>query len=131
MFIAASMEGAAHLRANSCPIKEWFGSGSNSYLPVRENLNNIQLLATPVLNRLFFAGEATSTTDPSTVHGAYLSGIRAAQGLDGDLSDLPPTRRRALGDASTAIRHRHSVARISIGVILPVCVRDDRRPMSE
>ncbi|HFF3686226.1 TPA: FAD-dependent oxidoreductase, partial [Legionella pneumophila] len=30
-------------------------------------------------NRLYFAGEATSTTDPSTVHGAYLSGIRAAE----------------------------------------------------
>ncbi|WP_258956738.1 FAD-dependent oxidoreductase [Legionella sainthelensi] len=29
-------------------------------------------------NKLHFAGEATSTIDPGTLHGAYLSGIRAA-----------------------------------------------------
>jgi monoamine oxidase len=35
-------------------------------------------LAAPATNRLFFAGEATHTTDFSTAHGAYESGIRAA-----------------------------------------------------
>ncbi|MEM7602437.1 MAG: FAD-dependent oxidoreductase, partial [Verrucomicrobiota bacterium] len=35
-------------------------------------------LAEPILNRLFFAGEATSSDYPSTVHGAYLSGLREA-----------------------------------------------------
>jgi monoamine oxidase len=35
-------------------------------------------LATPVDNRLFFAGEATSPNFFSTAHGAYLSGIAAA-----------------------------------------------------
>ncbi|MGE4221431.1 MAG: FAD-dependent oxidoreductase, partial [Alphaproteobacteria bacterium] len=34
-------------------------------------------LARPVGNRLFFAGEATSTEFFSTAHGAYFSGIRA------------------------------------------------------
>lgn len=33
-------------------------------------------LAEPILNRLFFAGEATNSDYPSTVHGAYLSGQR-------------------------------------------------------
>lgn len=36
-------------------------------------------LARPYDNRLFFAGEATHVTDFSTAHGAYLSGLRAAE----------------------------------------------------
>ena len=37
-----------------------------------------QRLAKPFDNRLFFAGEATHATDFSTAHGAYESGVRAA-----------------------------------------------------
>ena len=37
-----------------------------------------QRLARPFDNRLFFAGEATHATDFSTAHGAYESGVRAA-----------------------------------------------------
>jgi len=36
------------------------------------------ILATPVENRIFFAGEATSARFYSTVHGAWESGLRAA-----------------------------------------------------
>ena len=36
-------------------------------------------LAAPVDGRLFFAGEATHRTDFSTAHGAYESGVRAAE----------------------------------------------------
>lgn len=56
-----------------------FTRGSYSYLPVNVDKSVIDTLAQPVANRLYFAGEATSNTDPSTVHGAYLSGIRAAE----------------------------------------------------
>jgi monoamine oxidase len=35
-------------------------------------------LAAAVENRLFFAGEACSTHDFSTVHGAFLTGVAAA-----------------------------------------------------
>jgi monoamine oxidase len=38
-------------------------------------------LAAPVDGRLFFAGEATSPNFFSTAHGAYLSGIAAAEGV--------------------------------------------------
>ena len=38
-----------------------------------------QALATPVDNRLFFAGEATMPHSYATVHGAWLSGQRVAQ----------------------------------------------------
>ncbi|HET7675755.1 MAG TPA: NAD(P)/FAD-dependent oxidoreductase [Gammaproteobacteria bacterium] len=37
------------------------------------------VLAAPVDERLFFAGEACSTSDYSTAHGAYLTGIAAAE----------------------------------------------------
>ena len=36
------------------------------------------VLAAPVDDRLFFAGEACSVNDYSTAHGAYLTGIAAA-----------------------------------------------------
>jgi monoamine oxidase len=36
------------------------------------------VLAAPVENRLFFAGEACSRNDYSTVHGAFLTGVAAA-----------------------------------------------------
>ena len=36
------------------------------------------ILAAPVENRIFFAGEATHPTFYSTVHGAWESGVRAA-----------------------------------------------------
>jgi monoamine oxidase len=37
------------------------------------------ILARPYDNRLFFAGEATHPADFSTAHGAYFSGVRAAE----------------------------------------------------
>jgi monoamine oxidase len=40
-------------------------------------------LAAPVDGRLLFAGEACSTEDFSTAHGAYLSGVAAAEALLG------------------------------------------------
>ncbi|NEP59943.1 MAG: monoamine oxidase, partial [Symploca sp. SIO2G7] len=39
------------------------------------------ILAQPVDNLLFFAGEATSGNYPGTVHGAFLSGVQVASGI--------------------------------------------------
>jgi len=39
------------------------------------------VLAAPVDNRLFFAGEATSPNFFSTAHGAYISGVAAAEAV--------------------------------------------------
>ncbi|MCX2982515.1 FAD-binding protein [Halieaceae bacterium IMCC14734] len=36
-------------------------------------------LAAPIDNRIFFAGEATHSQHPATVHGAFLSGVREAE----------------------------------------------------
>lgn len=55
-----------------------FSRGAYSILPVGADTDDHAQLAKPASNRLHFAGEATSDTYPSTVHGAFLSGERAA-----------------------------------------------------
>jgi monoamine oxidase len=56
-----------------------FFQGAYSYAPVN-TLADRETLATPVENTLFFAGEATELTGHSaTVHGAIASGVRAAE----------------------------------------------------
>jgi monoamine oxidase len=49
-------------------------------------------LARPFENRLFFAGEATSASDFSTVHGAHDSGVRAADEVIAAAGLSPPHR---------------------------------------
>jgi monoamine oxidase len=57
-----------------------FSRGSYSYaLPGKADCR--AELAAPVNDRVFFAGEACSESDYSTAHGAYLTGIAAAEQL--------------------------------------------------
>lgn len=56
-----------------------FSFGSYSNLPVGTTARERTILAEPIRDRLFFAGEATSSEYPATVHGAFLSGIREAK----------------------------------------------------
>ncbi len=53
--------------------------GSYSYLTPGTSSKTLNILAKSVDSKLFFAGEATSSDYQATVHGAYLSGIRAAE----------------------------------------------------
>lgn len=55
-----------------------FALGSYSYLPPGATNDDRRALAAPVDHRLFFAGEATELLYPATVHGAIMSGRRAA-----------------------------------------------------
>jgi monoamine oxidase len=55
-----------------------FTRGAYAYVPVN-GLEQQQVLAQPVGNKLFFAGEATSVGHIGTVHGAIQSGQRAAR----------------------------------------------------
>lgn len=58
--------------------EEW-SKGGYSYVPVGAH-GARAVLAQPVEDRLFFAGEATAyDSNPATVHGAILSGQRAAR----------------------------------------------------
>ena len=56
-----------------------FSRGSHSFARVGATSADRRVLAAPVGPQLFFAGEATSEDHPSTVHGALLSGRRAAR----------------------------------------------------
>ncbi|OWY58531.1 hypothetical protein B7486_79465, partial [cyanobacterium TDX16] len=52
--------------------------GSYSYLAVGASPEDRAALAAPMDDVVFWAGEATEVDEPSTVHGALLSGWRAA-----------------------------------------------------
>jgi monoamine oxidase len=73
----------ASVRRNLRPLvaSDWtrtpaIGGGYSHALPGEANARLV--LARPFDGRLFFAGEATHTNDFSTAHGAYESGLRAA-----------------------------------------------------
>ncbi len=56
-----------------------FSYGSYSCLPPGATQKDIRRLAQPIEDRVFFAGEATHWDYNSTVHGAWLSGVREAE----------------------------------------------------
>jgi polyamine oxidase len=87
--IEKTMQNFRSLYGSSIPYPEsyintrWsedkFCYGSYSYVCTGASGNDYEVLALPVCNRLFFAGEATSSKFPASTHGAYLSGIREAE----------------------------------------------------
>lgn len=66
----------------------WIQGGYSCAVPGRAEARD--LIARPFDGRIFFAGEATHASDFSTVHGAFASGVRAAN-----------EARAALGGATT------------------------------
>ncbi|MCJ1451889.1 hypothetical protein MMC28_002229 [Mycoblastus sanguinarius] len=64
--------------------KDRFARGSYSYVGATSQPGDYEAMAAPV-GTLHFAGEATCATHPATVHGAYISGLRAASEVIDDL----------------------------------------------
>lgn len=60
-----------------------FSQGSYSFTKVGQRPEDRQRVAAPLSDTLYFAGEATHPTFSGTVHGAYETGIRAAQEIMG------------------------------------------------
>lgn len=77
MYGASTPEPTAMLRTRWQSNPYTFGS--YSYTAVGMELSDFDALAAPIQNRVFFAGEHTHRDYFSTAHGAYLSGIRAAE----------------------------------------------------
>ena len=77
----------ANLTLRRSHLTRWgadpFAQGAYSYVPVGTTAASFEALAAPV-GRLHFAGEATIAAHHSTVHGAYLSGLREGQRLVGE-----------------------------------------------
>ena len=76
-----------------------FALGAFSYLGVGSNPDQRDSLARPVADRVFFAGEATSRSQPGTVSGAWASGQRAAEEI---IDAADPTERIAVVGAGAA-----------------------------
>ena len=74
----------AEIRISRWVSDPWAG-GSYSYLGLGASADDRTVLAAPVNHTLFFAGEATHRDDPSSVHGAWWSGLRAARELLGEV----------------------------------------------
>lgn len=64
-----------------------FSLGSYSIMPPGSTSRDREALAESVADVLFFAGEATSSDYPATVHGAFLSGIKAAEEITSEFSE--------------------------------------------
>src|SRR5262245_38294281 len=63
--------------------------GTYSYIAVGASPEDIEALAAPVGDRLFFAGEATHREHWAAAHGAYVSGLREAARISGDPTIMP------------------------------------------
>lgn len=81
-----------------------FSRGSYSYLHVGASTDDHDLLGTPS-GRVQLAGEATWSDDPATVHGALLSGLRAAGRLLG--TEVEPL---SLADPLSTVSARATLA---------------------
>ncbi len=75
--------GDAVSRVDSWTVTRWheddYALGSYAYVPVGGAGFFYDAMARSVLDRLYFAGEATHRDHPGTAHGALMSGIRAAE----------------------------------------------------
>lgn len=85
MDVLTTMFGDAAQAPTEVTISRWlsdeFARGAYSFLPVGVAGAHRQVLAAPVGDRLRFAGEATHSAYPATVHGAWMSGVREAKAL--------------------------------------------------
>ncbi|UNB54461.1 NAD(P)/FAD-dependent oxidoreductase [Mycolicibacterium sp. YH-1] len=78
------------------PVNYWitrwgadpYALGSYSYVAAGATHEDHDAMATPVGGVLHLAGEATYSSEPATVHGALLSGHRAAERILGESIDL-------------------------------------------
>jgi monoamine oxidase len=76
-----------------------FAGGAYTYLPPGTSGVDCDVLAEPVENSLFFAGEATIKTLYGSVQGAYLSGLQAAQLI------IEPESRSIVASRNSSIYH--------------------------
>lgn len=66
-----------------------YARGSYTYVATGATPADLEALAAPVGDRLYFAGEATVRAHWACMHSAYVSGLREAARISGDASILP------------------------------------------
>jgi monoamine oxidase len=92
MTVLRTIYGAAIPDPTDFQITRWkadpFARGSYSYNAVNSTPAMRYTLAAPLNGRLFFAGEATERRYFGTAHGAYLSGLRAADEMETPILEI-------------------------------------------
>ncbi|KAK3769699.1 hypothetical protein RRG08_004950 [Elysia crispata] len=68
-------------------ISDSWSKGAATYPKVGSSPSMWDIFAEPICPGVYFAGEHTSFVDHGTVHGAYVSGLRAASQIMGDLCE--------------------------------------------
>lgn len=58
-----------------------FAYGSYSYVATGSSGDDYDIVSESIVDRVFFAGEATNKQYPATMHGAFLSGMREAANI--------------------------------------------------
>ena len=83
-------------RPTNALVTRWetdpWARGSYSYLAVGSTPADRDALRADVDDRLFFAGEATSSSYPATAHGALIEGRDAADRISSAISAAPHRR---------------------------------------
>lgn len=83
MTILRAMWGSDIPQPTNKVITRWnsdpFAKGAYSFIKVGSTIDDRETLAKSVSNRVFFAGEASSTDAAATTNGAYNTGLREAQ----------------------------------------------------
>ena len=97
-----------------------FARGSYSYLAKGSKPKDRDELAKPVMGRLFFAGEATDRDFSTTVHGALLSGQRAAK----EITNLNVGSVIVVGAGASGLAAAHKL--VSAGIDVTVVEARDR-----
>ena len=91
--VLQEMFGTAAVQPQHVECTRWgsdpFAMGSYAYIAVGTTPADLDVLAEPVDDRLFFAGEATVREHWATVHSAYVSGLREAARISGRREILP------------------------------------------
>lgn len=85
-----------------------YSFGAVSYVPAGGDPTQRDTLASPVLDRVFFAGEATDAAHPGTVLGAIDSGRRAGMGVIAAASD--PERVAVVGAGAAGVAAARTLA---------------------
>jgi hypothetical protein len=91
--VLREMFGDAVAEPRAVARSEWsidpYARGSYSYIAVGSSPTDLEALAEPVGETLFFAGEATHRGHWAAAHGAYASGLREAARITRDPGLLP------------------------------------------
>lgn len=101
-----------------------YARGAYACIGVDASPRDLDTLAEPVADRLYFAGEATNSYHWGCVHSAYESGLREAARITGDSSLYSPPATETARRQRRDIERMKRFARMRIGHLSPARIRE-------